>query len=355
MKVLFSTNIPSPYRVDFFNELGKLCDLTVVYERERYIARSPKWQSSSAKHYREVYLNGIETGEAEAISFGILKYIADRSFDKVIIGMYSSPSSMIAIEYMRLHKIPFYLSTDVGFIKQEPLLQKTLKRRFISAADYWLSPSDKATEYLIYYGAHRDRIGKYPFTSLSERDLSNAAQLSSCNKQQLRNELDIEESSILLSVGRFTYNGGYGKGYDTLLHAAEALDPSFGIYIVGGEPTDEFLSWKLLHHLAFILLTRGDVWGLVINEAMSFSLPVITTKQCLAGVELVEDGINGFLIDAGDIKGAVNSILRVFSSHESLVQMGAASRKAIEPYTIENMANSYYRSLVNYQEGHSLL
>ena len=377
MKVLFSTNIPSPYRVDFFNELGKLCDLTVVYERERSIARSPKWQSSSAKHYREVYLNGIETGEAEAISFGILKYIADRSFDKVIIGMYSSPSSMIAIEYMRLHKIPFYLSTDGGFIKQEPLLQKTLKRRFISAADYWLSPSDKATEYLIYYGAHRDRIGKYPFTSLSEQDLSNAAQLSSCNKQQLRNELDIEESSILLSVGRFTYNGGYGKGYDTLLHAAEALDPSFGIYIVGGEPTDEFLSWKLLHHLdhvhfigfkekdelakyyaiadAFILLTRGDVWGLVINEAMSFSLPVITTNQCLAGVELVEDGINGFLIDAGDIKGAVNSILRVFSSHESLVQMGAASRKAIESYTIENMANSYYRSLVNYQEGHSLL
>lgn len=33
MKVLFMVNIPSPYRVDFFDELGKLCDLTVVYER----------------------------------------------------------------------------------------------------------------------------------------------------------------------------------------------------------------------------------------------------------------------------------------------------------------------------------
>jgi len=84
-------------------------------------------------------------------------------------------------------------------------------------------------------------------------------------------------------------------------------------------------------------------------------LPVITTNQCLAGVELVENGINGFLIDAGDINGAVNSILRVFSSHESLMHMGAASRKAIESYTIENMANSYYRFLVNNQEGHSLL
>lgn len=32
MKVLFMANIPSPYRVDFFNELGKYCDLTVTFE-----------------------------------------------------------------------------------------------------------------------------------------------------------------------------------------------------------------------------------------------------------------------------------------------------------------------------------
>ena len=34
MRVLFLTNIPSPYRVDFFGELGKLVDLTVLYELE---------------------------------------------------------------------------------------------------------------------------------------------------------------------------------------------------------------------------------------------------------------------------------------------------------------------------------
>lgn len=29
LKVLFLTNVPSPYRVDFFNALGELCELTV--------------------------------------------------------------------------------------------------------------------------------------------------------------------------------------------------------------------------------------------------------------------------------------------------------------------------------------
>ena len=31
-KVLFITNIPAPYRIDFYNELGKHCELTVVFE-----------------------------------------------------------------------------------------------------------------------------------------------------------------------------------------------------------------------------------------------------------------------------------------------------------------------------------
>lgn len=34
-KVLFITNIPAPYRVVFFNELGKKCDLTVIFESYR--------------------------------------------------------------------------------------------------------------------------------------------------------------------------------------------------------------------------------------------------------------------------------------------------------------------------------
>ncbi len=367
MKVLFTANIPSPYRVDFFNELGKLCDLTVIYEREHSIVRNSRWYGRGARNYHEVYLKGIKTGEAETISLEIIKYISDRSFDRIIVGMYSSPTSMIAIEYMRLHKIPFYLSTDGGFIKQEPVFMKALKRHFISSAAHWFSPSDMATDYLVHYGAIRDKIKKYPFTSISELDMRSAARHSSVSKQQYRLKLGVQEEHILLSVGRFSYQGGYGKGYDTLMHIAEMLDSSFGIYIVGDEPTAEFLSWKALHHLdhvhfvgfkpkdeladyyamadAFILLTRGDVWGLVINEAMSFSLPIITTKQCLSGVELVCDGENGFLVEADDIIGTMDCIRKTFASGNILAQMCSCSRQKIESYTIENMAKSYFSFL----------
>ncbi len=368
MKVLFSANIPSPYRVDFFNELGKFCDLTVVFERETSSVRNNKWHGTGARTYREVFLNGIKAGEAEALSLGLINFVKDGSFDKIVIGMYSSPSSMIAIEYMKLHKIPFWLSTDGGFIKKESPVVNAVKKHFISAASCWLSPGEKATEYLLHYGADKDRVFKYPFTSLMQADLNRADRLCALGKQHFREELGIKEDLIILSVGRFSYQAGYGKGYDTLMQAAESLPPAFGIYIVGDEPTPEFVSWKEsshLHHVhfigfktkeelakyyamadAFILLTRGDVWGLVINEAMSFSLPVITTKQCLAGVELVKDSKNGFLVNAGDTNEAIDCIHKVFASDDSLVRMSMESRKRIEAYTIENMAMSYYRFLL---------
>ena len=32
MRVFYHTNIPSPYRIDFLNELGKKCELTAAFE-----------------------------------------------------------------------------------------------------------------------------------------------------------------------------------------------------------------------------------------------------------------------------------------------------------------------------------
>ena len=49
MKVLFMANIPSPYRVDFFNELGKYCDLTVTFEGRTATDRDEKWRAAESK------------------------------------------------------------------------------------------------------------------------------------------------------------------------------------------------------------------------------------------------------------------------------------------------------------------
>ena len=78
---------------------------------------------------------------------------------------------MLAIEYMRLHKIPFWIEADGGLISQDNALKYKIKRHFISAASGWFSSGKMTTKYLVHYGADESKVHLYPFSSLKEQDI----------------------------------------------------------------------------------------------------------------------------------------------------------------------------------------
>ena len=94
-------------------------------------------------------------------------------------------------------------------------------------------------------------------------------------------------------------------------------------------------------------MTRKEAWGLVINEAMSYSLPVITTNQCNAGLELVHNEKNGYLVEAGDVDATVKSITKIFENEIRLHEMGRESFKIINGYTIEKMVLEHMKIFNN--------
>ena len=165
------------------------------------------------------------------------------------------------------------------------------------------------------------------------------------------------DGKVILSIGQFIHR----KGFDVLLKAAASLQEGANLYIVGGEPTEEYLKMcadlaltnvhflgfmkkeKLVKYYQaadlFVLPTREDIWGLVINEAMAFGLPVITTDRCVAGLELVEDGLNGYIVPVGDVAALAEKMNAVLSS--DFAAMGAAALEKVRPYTIENMAATH--------------
>ena len=387
MKVLFLANIPSPYRVDFFNELGKLCELTVTYEGQTAIDRNSAWRHAESLHYEEVFLKGVRTGSDNFLCPGVISVIR-RGWDRIIVGGYSTPTSMLAIEYMRLFRIKFCTQADGGFIKNDTGMKYRIKRHFISAGTWWLSTGRVTTDYLVHYGADRERCYEYPFTSICNKDLLfNSTPKERINtdadedgsfissKQVQKKLLGIKEEKMILSVGRFSFNTWYRKGYDVLLRTAEGLrasnkaneDASIGIYIVGDEPTEDFLNWKERENLSnvhfigfkgkeelsqyyraadlFVLMTREDVWGLVINEAMAMGLPIITTNMCGAGLELVRENENGFIIPVNDAEALVEKI-RFFMDHpEKMEEFGKRSLEIISDYTIERMASRHIEIL----------
>lgn len=366
MRVLFLANIPSPYRVDFFNELGKKCELTVTFEGVQATDRNEKWVCPEIKSFHAVFLKGIRTGSDQFLCADIISVIK-KGYDHIIVGGYSTPTGMLAIEYMRFHRIPFWIEADGGLISQDNVIKFYLKKHLISSASGWFSSGKMTTDYLVYYGARREKVCKYPFTSLYSNDILQSVP-STKNKADIKKRLEIKEEKMILSVGRFSYNGGYGKGYDVLMKAVHCCPDQYGLYIIGDEPTDDFIKLKRdlkmdnVHFLpfkvkkelkeyykasdVFCLQTRGDVWGLAVNEAMAAGLPVITTDRCVAGMELVEDGKTGYVVPPEDEQLLAEKIMRVLEDDNLRLSMGRNGLEKIRYWTIENMAKQHYWELL---------
>ena len=90
-------------------------------------------------------------------------------------------------------------------------------------------------------------------------------------------------------------------------------------------------------------MTREDIWGLVINEALSNGLPFITTRACNAGVEILNDFNCGYLVETNNWKKLSEKIKYLYDNNERYLFLKQNAIKAANDYTIEKMADDHYQ------------
>ena len=172
--------------------------------------------------------------------------------------------------------------------------------------------------------------------------------------------MNIVENKIILAIGQFIPR----KGFDILLQAAQHINKEVGIYIVGGKPTPEYLKmqqdmnltnvhfegFKTKQELSlyfkaadiFVHPTREDIWGLVINEAMGYGLPTITTNKCVAGMELLPAEC---IIDTENVEQLSNSINKMLADESLCKELSKENLEKIKEYTIEKMVIAHQQFL----------
>lgn len=374
MKILYLTNIPSPYMVDYLNELGKSCDLTAIFERSSQGDRDSSWKDYKFDNFHGIILKGINIKinasrfdeeyslDDQAFSFNILKYIKRNAYDFIIVANPCTPTGIIAIEYMKLIKIPYVLQSEGGFPKDGKGFKEKFKKHLMSGAEIYFSTTKIDDDYFLMYGAIKDRIARYPFTSLYRSEILEAP-ISIEAKQRIKKMLNINYDKVILSVGRFIPI----KGFDVLFKSCQNLDKNVGIYIIGGNPTEEYIKLKNVlklenlhfidflskealkeYYLAsdiFLFTTRGDTWGLVVNEAMSYGLPILTTDRCIAGLALIEDGENGYIVSVDNVSTFEEKILYLLNNQEICEKMAINNIKKMQEYTIETMGKTVIAEL----------
>lgn len=360
-KILCIDNFEPPYRVPFFNILGAHYDVTLALSERKneQKGRNEKWFVEQDRNYKLIQLPGKKIF-GKKICFSVRELIRDDSYDLYFMDMYGNLTNMLAILLINMKKKnkKFILSVDGMLERKENKLVKMLKSYLLKSPCCVLSPSDYVTRCLMSYGVDSDKIYQYPFSSIVDADVEERC-LTKDEKRALRQKLGIKEEKVIVTVGQCIPR----KGFDVLLNACAQIDGNVGVYFLGGEKTqeyDEIISKNNLKNIVFpgfkskeelreyykaadlfVLPTREDIWGLVVNEAMACGLPVITTDRCVAGLELVKDDENGYIVPVDEVDLLATHCNTIIHDEKIQQSMAECSLEKIREFTVENMASRH--------------
>ena len=129
---------------------------------------------------------------------------------------------------------------------------------------------------------------------------------------------------------------GDGDARPQLEQQAKVITPGT-VFFPGFVQREQLASYYALAEM-FVFPTHTDPWGLVVNEAMACSLPVICTSVAGCVTDLVEDRWNGRVVTAHHLQQLVDAMEQLANNPELRSQMGEHSRERIARYSPEACA-----------------
>jgi glycosyltransferase involved in cell wall biosynthesis len=221
----------------------------------------------------------------------------------------------------------------------------------IQKADYHLVASSFSKQAAIYTGVSETKIAVCPYGANKKSFKRNG------NK-------DYFDTLKILFVGAVNQR----KGIYQLLTAAKDLSNlglEFNIVGTGRDfckylykPYEKYVNFhgrvpfqKLLdlydtNHI-FVFPSLGEGYGMVIQEALSAGLPVITTPNC-AGRDVITDGFNGFVVEAGSSNALKEKIIWFNEHRKELESMSINAEHSVKEMTWEQYGDNLVNILNNW-------
>jgi glycosyltransferase involved in cell wall biosynthesis len=85
----------------------------------------------------------------------------------------------------------------------------------------------------------------------------------------------------------------------------------------------------------FVLPSRHEPWGLIVNEVMNAAKPVILTDDCGCQPDLIRNGIEGFVYPVRDVDALTAALRRVLASPDIAASMGQRALDRINHWSFE--------------------
>ncbi len=95
----------------------------------------------------------------------------------------------------------------------------------------------------------------------------------------------------------------------------------------------------------FVLPSRHEPWGLIVNEVMNAGRAVIVSDDVGCQPDLIEDGVEGCVFPVGDVAALTDALRRVLAAPETAAAMGQRGLAKIQTWDFEEDVRGLRRAL----------
>lgn len=368
-KVVIIHNIISPHVTPLFKEIAKKVDLIVLYCAEKEDNRS--WDHKpEGFSYKVLKNSSLKIAGKDLftlfINTSLNKELKKIKPDVIVVSGWDQPAYYNAYIYSKFSKTKFVVWS--GSTEYEKSLKRTLTKglvkSLIKGADSFIAYGSRARKYLISLGANAKKI----YISHNTTDINKYKTLTDKYRQtanKLKQELGVSGEKIILFYGQLIER----KGVMDLVEALRKVQmdlPETTLLVIGNgqqkkileskkdiqnllvlpDPGDEEICKYFALADVFVLPSKEEVWGLVVNEAMAGGLPVIVSDKAGSSVDLVKNGTNGYIFQSGNTNDLSKKITTILSSKALQTKMSENSKRNIQKFTPILTAKEFLKAVL---------
>jgi glycosyltransferase involved in cell wall biosynthesis len=377
MRIFIVTNMPSPYRVPLFNrmheefvKLGwhlKVIFLTRSYERRKWVVNENEFK------FDYTYLHGIEFVEGEAffsLGLSLPKMFFDEQPDLVIAAGFS-PAALWSHFYCLLFQKKFIIWSgetiaEAGRRIGLRFMRQWVRSILLSHAHAFVAYGVDAKKYLLSMKIPESKIF-IGINTVDTESLRNATNNLRPLRVQYLSQHHLPDLNILF-VGYLEKR----KGVHLMLEAVKMIQETdrsleFATHIVGsGTQENELKSFVERNTLAqvhfwgfrqkeelpqffaistlLIFPSTDELYGLVPIESMAAGVPVMCSVHAGCSLDLIEDGVNGILIDPYDVNALSQKLIYCLKNASDLATLITNGLSVIsERFQISNSVQGFIR------------
>ncbi len=353
--ILFTIEKIGPYHNARFNRVSESNQFNLsVLETNNSSNRYP-WEENLNQKYQIFRLsNKKRINKKLQIKFQVSKILKESKPDVVYLTGWNEKLSHYLLFICQIKKIPIVMLSDSRYKgAKRNLFLEFVKKILLKGCSSAIVAGKESENYLYRLGFKKSDIFK-PYNVVDNEHYLNQ------NNKRL--------NKYILCVSRFLKL----KNHITILKAFEVYKQKGGelnLIFIGSGPEKENIinakeklsyaanisieTWKNISDLkgyyanakVFVLLSKNDTWGLVVNEAMASSLPCIVSYECGCYIDLIKNKNTGWGVNPKDEGQLVNIFCNIDKTGENeFIEKQKNCLSVINNYSLDKFTDAIKKS-----------